>query len=39
MLKFLGGLILGLFGGIYLATSFPQELLRILAWTSLVSLL
>ena len=39
MLKFLGGLIVGLFLGAYLTTSFPHELARILAWTSLVTML
>ena len=39
MLKFLGGLIVGLFLGAYLVTSFPHELAKILAWTSLVTML
>jgi uncharacterized membrane protein YfcA len=39
MLKFMAGLILGVFVGMYLATSFPRELGELFAWMSLVTLL
>lgn len=38
MLKFMAGLVIGLFAGAYIAISIP-ELPQILSWASLVTLL